>query len=216
MKIGKSAALILSILLFVTAAPAQPVSAGNAEETPGCQLQTILIDNDGKNLWTTESWGGANILPNTSWTTTDAYDYYYNGTLSFEAKSNGTEPLSFWIGLSSRRHAETVSLYWTDLEQYKGKMTAGTAWTAYTLPIKELLDANPDSGFSSLLFTKPSLFQSEVGRDGTGTTTPISSAGSLFLNKPRKKFTIASKIFIFSFCYFSFAVTSRRFCISVA
>ena len=147
MKIRKSAALILSILFFVTAAPAQPVFAGNAEETPGCQLQTILIDNDGKNLWTTESWGGANILPNTNWATTDAYDYYYNGTLSFEAKSNGTEPLSFWIGLSSRRHAETVSLYWTDLEQYKGKMTAGTDWTGYTLPIKELLDANPDSGF---------------------------------------------------------------------
>ena len=99
MKTRKSAAFILSVLFFFTAAPAQPAFAGNAEETPGCQLQTILIDNDGKNLWTTESWGGANILPNTSWTTTDAYDYYYNGVLSFEAKSNGAEPLSFMIGL---------------------------------------------------------------------------------------------------------------------
>lgn len=147
MKTRKSAALILSVLFFVTAAPAQPAFAGNAEETPGCQLQTILIDNDGKNLWTTESWGGANILPNTSWTTTDAYDYYYNGALSFETKSNGTEPLSFRIGLSSHCHAESVSLYWTDLEQYKEKMIAKTEWTSYTLPIKELLDANPDSGF---------------------------------------------------------------------
>ncbi len=95
MKMRKSAAFILSVLFFFTAAPAQPAYAGNAEETPGCQLQTILIDNDGKNLWTTESWGGANILPNTSWTTTDAGDYYYNGALSFKAKSNGAEPLSF-------------------------------------------------------------------------------------------------------------------------
>ena len=137
----------MSILFSVTAVPAQPVFAGNAEETPDYQLQTILIDNDGKNLWTTESWGGANILPNTSWTTTDASDYYYNGVLSFEAKSNASEPLSFWIGLSSHYHAGTISHYWTDLAQYKGKLIAGTEWTAYALPIKDLLDANPDSGF---------------------------------------------------------------------
>ena len=136
-----SAALAASMLT------AYPVRAGNVEETPDYQLQTLLIDNDGKNLWTTESWGGANILPNTSWTTTDACDYYYNGVLSFEVKSNASEPLSFWIGLSSHYHADTVSLYWTDLEQYKGKLIAGTDWTSYSLPIKELLDANPDSGF---------------------------------------------------------------------
>ena len=105
-----SAALAASMLT------AYPVRAGNVEETPDYQLQTLLIDNDGKNLWTTESWGGANILPNTSWTTTDACDYYYNGVLSFEVKSNASEPLSFWIGLSSHYHADTVSLYWTDLE----------------------------------------------------------------------------------------------------
>lgn len=108
----------ISAILAVSAlSAASPVSAGNAEETPGYQLQTMLIDNDGTNLWTTESWGGANILPNTSWATTDAYDYYYNGELSFEVKSNAAEALSFWIGLSSHDHADTVTLYWTDLEQ---------------------------------------------------------------------------------------------------
>ncbi len=58
MKAQKSAALILSILLSAAVLPVQQVSAGNAEETPDYQLQTILIDNDGKNLWTTENWGG--------------------------------------------------------------------------------------------------------------------------------------------------------------
>ena len=148
MKMQKRIAVCwISAVLAVSMLPALPVSAGNAEETPDYQLQTLLIDNDGKNLWTTESWGGANILPNTSWTTTDASDYYYNGVLSFEAKSNASEPLSFWIGLSSHYHADTISLYWTDLAQYKGKLIAGTDWTSYSLPIKELLDASPDSGF---------------------------------------------------------------------
>ncbi len=143
----KHIACFISAVLAASMLPAYPVYAGNAEETPGYQLQTLLIDNDGKNLWTTESWGGANILPNTSWTTTDASDYYYNGVLSFEAKSNASEPLNFWIGISSHYHADTISLYWTDLSQYKGKLIAGTDWTSYSLPIRELLDANPDSGF---------------------------------------------------------------------
>ena len=147
MNLKKHLAGTLSFVILAASVPSGPVSAGNAEKTPGCQLQTILIDNNGTNLWTTESWGGANILPNTSWTTTDASDYYYNGVLTFEAKSNADAPLSFWIGLSSRRHVETVSLYWTDLETYKGKMIAGTDWTDYSLPVKDLLDANPDSGF---------------------------------------------------------------------
>ena len=147
MRRTKHLACCISAVLTAAMLSAYPVHAGNAEETPDYQLQTLLIDNDGKNLWTTESWGGANILPNTGWTTTDAYDYYYNGVLTFEAKSNASEPLSFWIGLSSHYHADTVSLYWTDLADYKGKLIAGTDWTAYSLPIRELLDANPDSGF---------------------------------------------------------------------
>ncbi len=145
--IKRQAAFLLSAAVSMSVLSVFPANAGNVEETPGCQLQTLLIDNDGKNLWTTESWGGANILPNTSWTTTDAYDYYYNGVLTFDVKSNASEPLSFWIGLSSHYHAGTVSLYWTDLEQYKGKLIAGTDWTSYSLPIKTLLDAYPDSGF---------------------------------------------------------------------
>ena len=40
-------------------------------ETPNNQLQTIYLDNNGTNKWLTESWRGANILPNTSWTTSD-------------------------------------------------------------------------------------------------------------------------------------------------
>ena len=98
MRRTKHLACCISAVLTAAMLSAYPVHAGNAEETPDYQLQTLLIDNDGKNLWTTESWGGANILPNTGWTTTDAYDYYYNGVLTFEAKSNASEPLSFWIG----------------------------------------------------------------------------------------------------------------------
>ena len=33
------------------------------------------------------------------------------------------------------------------MEAYQGKNIAGTDWTSYTLPIKELVDAYPDSGF---------------------------------------------------------------------
>jgi len=67
MKMKKSLAGLLSVILMTASIPVDAVSAGNAEETPGYQLQTILIDNNGTNLWTTESWGGANILPNLHW-----------------------------------------------------------------------------------------------------------------------------------------------------
>lgn len=80
--------LAVSFAVLLSSLSAITVSAANVEETQGTQLQTILVDNDGKNLWTTENWGGANIVPNTSWTTSDMYDYFYNGTLSFEVKSN--------------------------------------------------------------------------------------------------------------------------------
>ena len=66
------------------------VSAANVEETPGIQLQTILADNNGTNLWTTQIWGGEHILLNPIWTATDLQDYYYNGNLTFEVKSNST------------------------------------------------------------------------------------------------------------------------------
>ena len=145
---GRIAALTMCTVLVAAMMPVYPVSAGNVEETEGIRLQTLLFDNSGTNLWTSESWGGANIIPNhPRWTTTDISDYYYNGQLSFEVKSNGEEQLSFKMGLSSKSHAKDVTIYWTNMEAYQGKIIAGTDWTSYTLPVKELIDANPDSGF---------------------------------------------------------------------
>ena len=171
----KNSARLISAALLTSTLSCIPANAGNAEETPGYQLQTILIDNNGTDLWTTESWGGANILPNTSWATTDAYDYRYNGTLSFEVKSNAQEPLSFWIGMSSHSHNETVTLYWTDMDAYKGKMIAGTEWTSYTLPIKDLLEANADSGFDLSNLWKISVTAVKKGESITFRNVRISS-----------------------------------------
>ncbi len=120
--------------------------AGNVEETAGYQLQTILVDNNGENLWTTESWCGANILPNTSWTTCDISQYYENGIVTLEAKSNSSEPLDFLIGMTSNTHGEAVSIYWTKIEGFEPTI-AGTDWTPFTFRIKELVNAYPDSGF---------------------------------------------------------------------
>lgn len=71
-----SLTLSFAVLLSSMSMSAVSVSSANVEETAGTQLQTILLDNDGKNLWVTESWGGANIIPNTIWTTSDLYDYF--------------------------------------------------------------------------------------------------------------------------------------------
>lgn len=133
-------------IALTSIAPTLTIGA-NVEETPDYQLQTILIDNNGTNLWTTKSWGGENILPNTDWNTSDISQYYENGVLTFEAKSNSSEPLSFRIGMSSNSHGENSTIYWTEIEKYKDSMIAATDWTAYSLPIKELVDAFPDSGF---------------------------------------------------------------------
>ncbi len=138
--------LAISVMLWSTVTSGAAVHAVNVEETSGIQLQTILIDNDGKNLWTTESWGGANILPNTSWATSNIHDYYENGVLTYEVKSNADAALSYRIGLSSQSHGENVTIYWTDIDAYKN-MTAGTNWTSCSLPIKDLVDAFPDAGF---------------------------------------------------------------------
>ncbi len=89
----------MSMVVLISFMPSVRVFSANVEETSGTQLQTILIDNDGKNSWVTESWGGVNIIPNTSWTTSDMYDYFYNGTLSFEVKSNGQTSFPFRIGI---------------------------------------------------------------------------------------------------------------------
>ena len=45
--------LAVSFAVLLSSLSAITVSAANVEETQGTQLQTILVDNDGKNLWTT-------------------------------------------------------------------------------------------------------------------------------------------------------------------
>lgn len=57
-----SLTLSFAVLLSSMSMSAVSVSSANVEETAGTQLQTILLDNDGKNLWVTESWGGANVV----------------------------------------------------------------------------------------------------------------------------------------------------------
>lgn len=150
----------LSAVMLLSSVP--PVSAANVEETPDLQLQTILIDNNG-NDWTTVSWGGQNLTPNTNWTNLTIEDYYENGSLNFEVKSNG-DPCTFRIGMISKKNGETATIRWTDMEEYKD-ITAGTDWTSYSLPIKDVVDAFPDSGFRL-----DSFWYVTVGAVPTGTT----------------------------------------------
>ncbi len=138
-------AAFVGACMLTAVLPKTDIFAANVQETDGIQLQTILIDNDG-NDWTTESWGGATMTPNTNWTTLDIQDYYENGELSFEVKNNGSGTVKFRLGLVSRNHAVETRIYWTDLEQYKD-LSAGTQWTSYSLPFKELVDANADTDF---------------------------------------------------------------------
>lgn len=138
-------AATVGAVLLVVSVPHLGSSAANVQETPDLQLQTIKIDNDGAD-WTTLSWGGATMTPNTNWTTLNIQDYYANGTLDFEVRNNGTGDTTFRMGLMSKRHGETARICWTDLEQY-GLFKASSEWTTYSLSIKELVDAYPDSGF---------------------------------------------------------------------
>ena len=135
----------LGAAMLLSSAPAA-VSAANVQETEGLQLQTILIDNNGKD-WTTESWGGATMTPNTNWTSLTINDYYENGKLNFEVIHNGTGDVNFKLGLVSRMHGKETRIYWTDLEEYKS-ISAGSSWTSYSLPIKPLVDANTDTDFT--------------------------------------------------------------------
>lgn len=140
-------AIMISTIMCVSSIPVSSVNSANVEETQGNRLQTILIDNDGKD-WTTLSWGGATITPNTNWTTLDISDYYENGTLSFEVKNNNTGTVNFAFALASRMHGEEVRIRLTDLEKYKNYFTADSEWKTYTLSIKEMVDLFPDSEFS--------------------------------------------------------------------
>lgn len=144
---NKILSIAVSFAVLFSAMSTVTTSGANVEETSGTQLQTILVDNDGKNLWVTESWGGVNIIPNTSWTTSNMYDYFYNGNLSFEVKSNGQTSFPFRIGITSHSHNEDVTINWTDIEKYKNAITASPEWTSYTLPLNELTEAFPDKNF---------------------------------------------------------------------
>lgn len=125
-------AAVGAVMLF-TSVPSAEISAANVDETPGLQLQTILIDNNGKN-WETVSWGGQNLTPNTNWTSLDIGDYYENGKLNFEIRSSGNA-CTFRVGLVSKKHGVATTIRWTDMEEYKSGFTAGTDWTSYSLSI---------------------------------------------------------------------------------
>lgn len=139
-------AAVLGAAMLISSVPVGVITSANVEETPDLQLQTILIDNN-RNNWTTVSWGGQNLTPNTSWPSLSIGDYYENSYLNFDVRSNG-DSCTFKIGLVSKIHGEHTTICWTDMEQYKSGITAGTDWTSYSLSIKELVDAYPDSDFS--------------------------------------------------------------------
>ena len=63
------------------------------------------------------------------------YDYFYNGILSFEVKSNGQTSFPFRIGITSHSHNEDVTLNWTDIEKYKNALDSFL--TEYADRIKE-------------------------------------------------------------------------------
>ena len=168
--------IIMSVVVLISFMPSVRVFSANVEETSGTQLQTILIDNDGKNSWVTESWGGVNIIPNTSWTTSDMYDYFYNGTLSFEVKSNGQTSFPFRIGITSHSHNEDVTLNWTDIEKYKDTIVASPDWTSYTLSLNELVQAFTDKNFDKSNVWKINVGSIKSGESATFRNVKISSS----------------------------------------
>ncbi len=136
----------VGVVITVSSLPGIASLGANVQETDGLRLQTIVIDNDGKD-WTTESWGGNTMTPNTNWTTLNAQDYYENGTLNFEVKNNGTGSVSFYMGLISKLHGKSTRICWTDMEKYKD-INATPEWKSYSLPLKELVDAYADTDFT--------------------------------------------------------------------
>ncbi len=137
-------AALLSAAMMLSTLPSTAIFAANTEETPDLQLQTILIDNDGQD-WQTLSWGGATMTPNTNWTTLSIRDYYENGVLEFDVMSTADQT-PFKLGLISLRHGQQGRILWTDMAEYSD-LSASTGWTHYSLPIKALIDAFPDSDF---------------------------------------------------------------------
>ncbi len=139
-------AATVSTVMLTMSMPNSVSDAANVSETDGIQLQTILIDNNG-NDWTTESWGGATMTPNTNWTVLDAQDYYENGTLNFEVKNNSSGTVYFYLGLISKNHGQTTQIRWTDIDEYND-ICATPEWKSYSLPLKDLIDANTDTDFT--------------------------------------------------------------------
>lgn len=140
-------AVMLSTIMVVSSIPTPSVNSANVEETQGNQLQTILVDNDGKE-WTTLSWGGVTMTPNTNWTTLDISDYYDNGTITFDVKNNNSGMVNFALSLASHEHGKEIRIRLSDTEKYKNYFSADSEWKTYTLSIKEIVDLFPDSGFS--------------------------------------------------------------------
>lgn len=140
------AATAIGTAMLLSATPEYKAAAANILETPGSQLQTILIDNNGNN-WTTLSWGGLTMTPNTNWTTLTIADYYENGYLNFDVINNGTGDVNFKIGLVSKYHGNNATILWTNMDEY-ADISAGSEWKSYSLPIKDLVDAFPDVDFS--------------------------------------------------------------------
>ncbi|MDR1674488.1 MAG: glycoside hydrolase family 9 protein [Oscillospiraceae bacterium] len=144
-----AAAMLPSVALFKS-------NAANTDPTPGTQLQTILVNStynpDG--IWRTQEWGGENIIPNSNWTTMSIRDYYENGTVNFEVNClriiTVPGPSSFTIGLKSKKHGVETQINWT--EEIAGQpLESGEPymeWKSFSLPIKDLVDAYPESDFS--------------------------------------------------------------------
>ncbi|MBE6857611.1 MAG: hypothetical protein E7500_09405, partial [Ruminococcus sp.] len=140
----KTIASAISAVMLGSSVMPLSINGADVEETDGIQLQTIVISNNG-NDWTTASWGGQNLTPDNSWRTLLLGDYYENGYLSFEVMNSTSSEVEFNIGISTKNHGVQSKIYWTDMEKYS-HITAGPEWKSYSLPIKELVDAFPDSG----------------------------------------------------------------------
>ena len=103
------------------------------------------------------------------------YDYFYNGTLSFEVKSNGQTSFPFRIGITSHSHNEDVTLNWTDIEKYKDNIVASPDWTSYTLSLNELVQAFTDKNFDKSNVWKINVGSIKSGESATFRNVKISS-----------------------------------------
>ena len=122
-----------------------PVKAGIVEETPGIQLLTLLLNNHGKD-WATESWGGRNLVVNTSYAVTNLRDYVENGIVELDVRNTEPEEVKFKLGLVSKTHGVRNQIYWTDLPEYDNLVADGE-WKYFTFPIKPLVESATEGVF---------------------------------------------------------------------